>query len=172
MSTTPTLTPLEIRKAEFQRKMRGYDPEEVERFLDLVSEELTQRLGDIARLEHEKRDLRRAVDDSRRREAELQETVLHAQKLSKDITDNARREADVLLREAQVTADNIITQAIEQANKIEGKLNELRTARRDMQLKLRNSLDLFSRILAADMDDERSNAIVRTMPRRPEARTG
>lgn len=173
MSNSQTLTPLDLRKAEFQRKMRGYEADEVDRFLELAADELTHRLGDIARLEQENRELRRGLEGAKQRQAELQETVLHAQKLSKDITDTARREADVLLREAQVTADSIVGQAIEQANKIEARLTELRTARRDMQLKFRNSLDLFSRILEADMEDERSTAVVRTMPRRPtEARTG
>lgn len=161
-----SITPLDIRKMTFPRKMRGVDGEEVEAFLLLVADELTSRLGDIARLEQENHVLKIRLEDADRRRRELQESLLHAQKLSKDITDNARREAQLVVREAQVAAEDMVNQAIERANHIEGKISELRTARRDMQLKLRNSLDLFARILEADMEEERSMAVIRTLPRR------
>ncbi|MEM8993836.1 MAG: DivIVA domain-containing protein [Acidobacteriota bacterium] len=161
-----TLTPLDIRKMTFPRKMRGYDTEDVDRFLELVVEELTAKLGDIAKLELENQNLRMRLEDATRRQQELQESLLHAQKISKEITDTARREANVLLREGEVAAEGMVNQAIEQANRIENKITELRTVRRELHLKLKNSLDLYGRILDADMEDERSNAIVRTMPRR------
>lgn len=161
-----SITPLDIKKMSFPRKMRGVDPEEVENFLELVAEELSGRLGDLARFEQENRLLRVRLEEANRRQKELQESLLHAQKLSKDITDNARREAELVLREAQVAADDMVNQAIERANQIDGKIVELRTARRDMQLKFRNSLELFSRILEADVDDERSLAMIHTLPRR------
>ncbi|MEM9592887.1 MAG: DivIVA domain-containing protein [Acidobacteriota bacterium] len=161
-----SITPLDIRKMSFTRKMRGIDPGEVEEFLDLVAEELTGRLGDLSRLDLENRTLKVRLEDSERRQKELQESLLHAQKLSKEITDNAKREAELLLREAQVTSDDMIHQAIERANKVEARITELRATRRDLHLKLRNSLDLFSRILEADMEEERSTAVVRTLPRR------
>lgn len=161
-----TLTPLDIRRMTFPRKMRGLDPEEVERFLELAAEELTAKLGDIARLQFENQTLRERLDGATRRQRELQESLLHAQKLSKDITDTARREANALVREGQVAADGMVNQAIEQANRIESKITELRTVRRELHLKLKNSLELFGRILEADMEDESSNAIVRTLPRR------
>ncbi len=166
------ITPLDIRKMSFARKMRGIDPEEVERFLELVAEELAARLADLARLSQENQNLRLRLDEATRRRQELQESLLHAQKLSKDITDNARREAQLVLREAQVAADDMINQAIERANKIDGKISELRTARRDLQLKFKNSLDLFSRILEADVDDERSMAMIHTLPRRHSSDAG
>ena len=161
-----TLTPLDIRKMTFPRKMRGLDPEEVERFLELAAEELTVKLADVARLQLENQTLRERLDSANRRQRELQESLLHAQKLSKDITDSARREANVLVREGQVAADGMVNQAIEQANRIESKITELRTVRRELHLKLKNSLELFGRILEADMEDENSNAIVRTLRRK------
>lgn len=161
-----SLTPLDIRKMDFARKMRGYDPEEVQAFLDLVAEELTETLADVGRLEQENRVLAERLEDARRRQKELQESLLHAQKISKEITDSARKEAELVLREAQVTADDMVGQAIERANEVESRIRELRTHRRELQLKFKNSLDLFQRILEADMQDERSAAEIRTLPRR------
>ena len=164
-----SLTPLDIRKMSFPTKLRGFDPDEVENFLTVVAEELTARLGDVARLEQENRGFRLRLEEASRRQQELQEALLHAQKLSKNITDHARREADVLVKEAEVTADSIVSQAMEQAARLEGKITELRTRRRELQLKFKNTLDLFQQILEAEMEDERSMATVRTLrrPQRP-----
>jgi cell division initiation protein len=91
---------------------------------------------------------------------------LPAQKVAEDITAASKREAELLVKEAELTADKVVQQALEQTARIEGKIQELRTARREVQLKLKHTLELFGSILEADMDDERSTATVRTLPRR------
>ncbi len=161
-----SLTPLDIRKMTFARKLRGLDPQEVEEFLVLVAEELTARLGDAARLEQENRAMRHRLDEAAKRQQELQEALLHAQKLSKNITDNAQREAELLVREAQVTADTIVAQAIEQATRVESKVVELRARRRELQLRFRNTLDAFSQMLEAEIEEDRGTAEIPTLPRR------
>ena len=55
------MQPLDIQKTRFAHKMRGYDPVEVENFLALIAEDLTQRLGEIDRLERDNRSLRERV---------------------------------------------------------------------------------------------------------------
>lgn len=164
-----TIKPLDLRKATFQRKVRGYDSQEVDDYLALVSEELAARLGDIARIEQENRELRLHLDAAGRRQNELQETMLQAQRLSQEITKNAKREGEILVREAEITADVMVQQAIEQAQKIEAKILELRAMRRNVQLKLRNTLDLYQRLLDEDIEEERTTATVHVMPR--QART-
>lgn len=161
-----SLTPLDIRKMNFPTKLRGLDPNEVESFLSLVAEELTTRLAENARLEQENRGLRERLDEAHGKQQALQEAMLQAQKLSQDITSNARREAELMVKESEIAGDAIVQQAIEQANAIEGKIVGLRTMRRDLQLKMRNTLDLFHRILEAEMEDEKRTAIIRTLPRK------
>ena len=160
------LTPLEIQKMRFTQKMRGYDPGEVEGFLALMAEELTNRLAQVEKIERENRWFRQRLDEAEQREHQLQQTLLRAQKVSDDITANARREAELMVKEAEIAADKIVQQAIEQSTRIEGKIGELRLQRRELQLKFKNTLDLFQRILEAEMDDDRSTATVHTHPRK------
>jgi len=164
------ITPLDIRKMEFPPKLRGLDPQGVREFLELVAEELAVRLSDVARLEQENHELRRRLGGAEQRQQELQVTMLHAQKLAQEITENAKREATVLLKEAEVTADAMVSQAIEQAQRVESKIRDLRTQRREMQLRLRHALEHYRQLLEDDVEDERTTAIVHTMPRpRPAA---
>lgn len=160
------LTPLEIQKTRFAQKMRGYDPEAVQEFLSLVADDLVQYLGQIERLERENRYYQKRLEGAETREHQLQETLLRAQKVSEEITATAKREAELVVKEAELAADKIVQQAIEQSTRIEGKIGELRTARRELQLKLKNTVDLFHRILEADMEDDRNTAMVRTLPRK------
>jgi cell division initiation protein len=160
------LTPLEIQKMRFPQKMRGYDPAEVESFLSLLAEELATRLSQIEKLERENRYYKQRLDEAEGREHQLQQTLLRAQKVSDEITANAQREAELTVKEAEMAADKIVQQAIEQSSRIESKMTELRTLRRELQVKFKNNLDLFQRILEAEMEDERNTATVLTLPRK------
>jgi cell division initiation protein len=160
------LTPLEIQKMRFSQRMRGYDPTEVEEFLSLLAEELTNRIAQAEKLERENRYYRQRLEETEHREHQLQQTLLRAQKVSDDITENARREAELTVKEAELAADKIVQQAIEQAARMESKITELRTSRRELQLKFKNSLDLFQRILEAEMEDERATGNVLPLHRK------
>jgi cell division initiation protein len=160
------ITPLEIQKMRFSQRMRGYDPTEVEGFLSLLAEELAARVAQAEKLERENRYYRQRLEETEHREHQLQQTLLRAQKVSDDITANARQEAELLVKEAEIAADKIVQQAIEQSTRFESKIVELRTARRELQLKFKNTLDLFQRILEAEMEDERNTATVLTLPRK------
>jgi hypothetical protein len=71
-----------------------------------------------------------------------------------------------MVREAEITADKIVQQAVDQAARIEARITDLRTQRRELQLKFKNTLDLFQRILEAEMEDEMRSATVHTLPRK------
>jgi cell division initiation protein len=160
------ITPLEIQKMRFSQKMRGYDPTEVEGFLAVLAEELSTRIAQADKMERENRYYRQRLEETEHREHQLQQTLLRAQKVSDDITNNARQEAALMVREAEIAADKIVQQAIEQSTRFEGKISDLRTSRRELQLKFKNTLDLFQRILEAEMEDERNTATVLTLPRK------
>lgn len=160
------LQPLEIQKQRFAQKLRGYDPVEVENFLALVAEDLTQRLAEIAQLERENRRLAERVERAEERERQLQETMVRGKKVSDEMIATSQREAQLLIKEAEIAADRLVTQAAERAQQIDGKIAELRTRRKELQIKLKGTLELFGQILEADFEDERANATVHTIGRR------
>ena len=160
------LTPLEIQRMHFPRRLRGVDAAEVSNFLELVAEELAGRLGQIEKVERENRYFKQRLEETENREHQLQQTLLRAQKVSDEITANAKREAELTLKDAEQTADRIVQQAIDQSSRIEARIAELRTLRRELQVKFKNNLDLFQRVLEAEMEDERNTGTVLTLPRK------
>ncbi len=159
------ISPLDIQKMTFAQKMRGYDTTEVTNFLQLVADELQTRLAENERLQQLVRDHAERLKSSEARQNDLQDALLRSQKIADEILGNAKREAQLLIKEAELTGDRIVTQSIEQATHIESKMSELRMARREVQLQFKNTLDLFGRILEADMEEEQRTATVHTLPR-------
>jgi cell division initiation protein len=159
------MTPIEIQKMQFARRLRGVDPVEVQNFLQLVAEDLATRLGELDQLRAENRLHRDRVQGLEIRQNELQDALLRSQRVSDEILATARREVELMIKEAELTGDRIVTQAIEQATRIEGRIAELRTARRDVQLKLRNMLELYGTILEADRQEDQSTGTLHTLPR-------
>jgi cell division initiation protein len=159
------LQPLEIQKTRFAQKLRGYDPVEVENFLALVAEDLTHRLAEIERLERDNRLLRDRLERADERERQLQETIVRGKRVSDEMIATSQREAQLLIKEAEIAADRLVTQAAERAREIEVKIADLRAKRKELQIKLRGTLELFTEIVAADAEDERA-ATVHTLGRR------
>ena len=160
-----SLTPLEIQKTQFSERRKGLDPEEVQSFLSLVSEELASRLGQIERLEAENRFFAERLRDAEGREHQLQETLVRGQRLSEEIVAASHKEAQLLIKEAEAAADKIVEQAIEQAARVEAKGQELRLQRKELRMRLRNVLDLYRQMVETDEEDDLHTATVRTLPR-------
>jgi cell division initiation protein len=161
-----SLTPLEIQKYRFAQKLRGYDPVEVEHFLALVAEELSSKLAELERSERENRGLRDRLAETETRERQLQDVILRGKKVSDEMIATSQREAQLLVKEAELHADKLVSQAMERAQEIENRIHELRTRRKELQIKLRGTLELFAQILEAEMEDERSTGNIQTLARR------
>src|SRR6266567_5885357 len=101
----PKITPLEIQRQKFSRKWRGLDPVEVESFLALASEELEDLARAKSELESRVRALEEETAGHRERERMLRDTMVSAQRASEDIREAARKEAELIVREAQDSSE-------------------------------------------------------------------
>lgn len=163
------LTPLDVQKQTFPQKLRGYDPVEVDHFLAMAAEELSRRIETAERAEREVRQLRERLTTLEQRERQLQDAILRGKTVADEMIATSQREAQLLVKEAEMHADKIVTQAMQRAQQIDGKIQELRTRRRELQIKFRGTLELFAQILEADSEDEKSMANVHTLLRKPGA---
>ncbi len=131
------LSPLEITQREFGRKFRGYDPEEVQTFLEQIAEEMTRlvqentdRAAQIERLEAQ-------VRVHQEREDSLRNTLVTAQKMTEEIKANATREADLLLKETELKAERLLEQAHRRLAQVQAEIAELQRQRDLFAAKLR-----------------------------------
>jgi cell division initiation protein len=160
------LSPLDVQKHTFPQKLRGYDPTEVDHFLALLAEELSQRIAEAERFERDNRQLRERLATIEQRERQLQDAILRGKKVSDEMIQTSQKEAQLLVKEAEMHADKLVHQAMERAQEVENRIHELRTRRKELQLKLRGTLELFAQILEAELEDERTTSNVQTLTRR------
>ena len=95
------LTPLDIRKQEFKRVMRGYDPVEIDTFLEMVAAEFEELLKSQKDMRDRAIELEVQLKDYRQIEKTLQQTLLQAQETTGKTYEAARKEAELIVREAE-----------------------------------------------------------------------
>ncbi len=131
------LTPLDIRKQEFTKALRGYSTVEVDSFLEAVAEEVEEVTQQLSELKRRQADMEQEIEEYRGLERTLMQTLVSAQKNSEEQKDNSTRQAELTLKEAELRAEQIQEHA---RRKAQGQLDtsrkqaeeQLDTARREV----------------------------------------
>ena len=112
------ITPLEIRKKVFEKQLRGYDKEEVHAFLLSLSHEWENALEQIKTFETQLKKSQEEVDKLRDVEASLYKTLKTAEDTGANMIDQAKRAADLHLKETQMNADALLNESKSKARNI------------------------------------------------------
>ena len=139
------LTPLDVRRYDFGRALRGYDPARVDQFRDQVAEEL-ERLSRINQdLDQKARSFHEQLRSFRERDKAMNEALISAQQMRQETREQADREAQLVVREAQAEGDRIIDAARAEVRKLQVDIETLERSRHTYLAQMRM---LVSRQLA------------------------
>ena len=105
------LTPMDINNKEFKRGLRGYNADEVDEFLDDVVENYEELYKENSRLKESVTRLKDKVEHYERLEATIQNTLLLAQNAAEQAKESSQREADLIVNNANETAQKILDKA-------------------------------------------------------------
>lgn len=94
------LTPIDIQNQDFDVKFRGYDPDEVDDFLDLLGSDYEKLYKENMELRDRIATLKSSVDHYKGMEQTLQQSIMLAQTAAEDIKKNAAEKADNIVSEA------------------------------------------------------------------------
>jgi cell division initiation protein len=164
----PRMTPLEIQKHEFSRTWKGLDSVEVQTFLTDVAEDMEMLARENADLETRLRSLEQENDEHRERERILKQTLLSAQQASEDIRNAARREAELIVREAHDSSEKLTHSALQRSAEMEKAIHELKIQRTNFRLQLQKSIELFQQVLDFDREEDDKDRPLSYMTRRPD----
>jgi cell division initiation protein len=149
------LTPLDIRQQQFTVRMfRGLDPQEVDAFLEDVAEDYESVLKENGMLREQMTALEERSRGLIDREKALQDTLLTTQRLAEEMKESARREAQLIMREAELRGDKYVEDLRAEEAHIRGQINELKRARRQAAEDLRATLDRYHRLFTLDLADD------------------
>ena len=144
------ITPLDIQQMVFKVSFRGYDKEEVNRFLEELAQTVELLNRDHAVQQEKIIYLEQQLAELKRTEATLSNTLLSAQSLAEDVKRNAQREADLVIKEAEVKAGELIRQARVALTDTQRDLSSLQKQRLLMIERLRASLRMFERLFEVE----------------------
>jgi len=148
------ITPLDVRGHRFAVRMRGYDREEVQSFLNFVSEEFEKVVSEVSHLREETSQLKSSLGDLTERERILKETLFTAQKLSEDIKEEAKREGRLVLREADLRGQKLLDQVQRKVSQLEDSIRGLKMERDAFERRLRSLLEQHLKLLEMHREEE------------------
>lgn len=135
------LTAIDARRYDFGSALRGYDRGRVDQFRDQVAEELERLARANQELEVKARNFHDQLKSFRERDKALNEALVSAQQLRGEIREQAEREAQLIVREAQQEAERHLTAVREEITRAQQELQGLWRTRRAYLVQLRGQLE-------------------------------
>ena len=112
------LTPVDVRRFEFGSQMRGYDKARVDQFREQVADELERLARLTQELEAKARGFHEQLRAFRERDKALNDALISAQQMRQETREQAEREGQLIIREAQATADKLNADAKNDSEKL------------------------------------------------------
>ena len=120
------LTPLDIHNKEFSRRFRGYDEDEVNEFLDQVIKDYEALIRDNKEMQTQLTTLQEKLGHFTNIEETLSKAIIVAQDAADELKTNAKKEAQLIIRESEKNADRIINESLAKSRKIAIEMEELK----------------------------------------------
>jgi cell division initiation protein len=147
------ITPLDIQQKQFPLKFRGFSEEEVDSFLELVREEMEELLRENASMREEIKRIEKQLKELKNMESTLKDTLLTAQHMVEEFKNNAQREADLITKEAELRAEEIVRESHDKVIKIHEDIADLKGIRRHFKEEVSRLIESHLRML--DFDKQR-----------------
>jgi len=146
------INPLDIQQKQFPMKLRGFDVEEVYAFLEVIREEMEDLLRENANLKENVQRLDNQMKEYRDMETTLRVTLLTAQQMVEDYKMNARKEAELVVKEAELRSDTLLKEAQEKVIKIHEDIVDLKGIRRHFKEEVKRLVESHLRMLEFDKE--------------------
>ena len=142
-----SLSPNEILEKEFRARFRGYDPEEVDSFLEELSKVMTSLIKEKNALKDQLIAYKGRLADVKKKEEEFREALTSAHKLSEKMKSQAEKDVELMHERAKLDAERIVADAHQEAVQLEEQIMGLRRIQREAAYKIRSVLDGYLRVI-------------------------
>ncbi|MCL4558746.1 MAG: DivIVA domain-containing protein [Deltaproteobacteria bacterium] len=142
------LTPLDIQQQRFRKKLlKGYDRREVDMFMELMRNEMEELITDNMSMKQQLKEKSESLDGYKDREQTIKETMITTQQLKDDIHSNAVKEAQLIIADAKIKAEEIVNSAQNRYVEITNDIKELKKQKIQLEANLKAVLETHLKIL-------------------------
>lgn len=140
-------TPLDIQQQQFKVKFRGFDVQEVDRFLEQIAEsfEILHRENEIAREKVCR--IKLESQGYKEREETFKRAMLNSQKVMDQMKTNARKSAELIIAGAEVKAEKILNKAHNRLAQLHEDIAELKRQRMQIEAQIRSVIETHAKLL-------------------------
>jgi cell division initiation protein len=149
------LSALDIKKKEFEQRMRGYDAEEVRAFLDEVAKEFELLIRDEISLEDELEETKKKLAHYLSLESTLERTLLAAQQTAVKMEDQAKREAELILQETRAERDKMLHDIPMEIERARGDTIRLKTEYESTLARMKSIMEGFRKFMEVMQEEEK-----------------
>lgn len=144
------LTPLDIHNKEFGRRLRGYDEDEVNEFLDQVIKDYEALIRENKEIQNQALALQEKLNHFATIEETLSKTIIVAQEAADEVRNNAKKEAQLIVKEAEKNADRIINDSLNKSRKVSLEVEELKKQAAIYRARFRTLVEAQLELLSHD----------------------
>lgn len=134
------ITPIEIRKQEFKKAMRGYDSVEVDTFLEMVANEYDNLIQENSQLNKQVISLEAELKHFKENEKTLKQTLYNVQQTSQVSKENSEKAASLIKKEAELAAAKMIESARKEVHTMQEEITTLKQQKESLISRLRHLL--------------------------------
>lgn len=147
------ISPQSLKKQEFNKSMRGYDKEEVHAFLDKLADEIDdlQKEFETLKTEHETSSIE--LNKLRLLEKHLNDTLENAQEAAAQNIDSAKRQASLMVKEAEIKASQILDNARQTSDEMRTAVINLREEKDMIVAKLKAMINTQAKLLEMKVEE-------------------
>ncbi|MBD3287897.1 DivIVA domain-containing protein [candidate division KSB1 bacterium] len=148
------ITPLDIKKQEFKKAMRGFDSVEVETFLEMVAEEFEQLIKEKNNLADEVLKLKTQLHDYQQVEKTFKDSLMSAQQTINQSRENSKKEANLIIKEAEVKAEKMLEETKIKLIEMKNELMIIKSQKDSFARRLRHLLESQLELIGVlELDD-------------------
>ena len=158
------LTPMDINNKEFKRGIRGYNPEEVDEFLDKIVEDYESLFKENSVLKEKMAAMNERIEHYTKVESTIQNTLVLAQNAAEQAKSVAQKESDMLLRNANDTAQRILDKAHNDVMQVTEEYDRMKQEFIKFRAKFRNFMQIQLETFDDLEKDFIKNVILKALP--------
>ncbi len=141
------ISSFDIQNKQFRVKIRGFDIQEVDQFLEELAESVEGLQSQNKSLREEVKRLERENKSHKEREETLNTALFHSQQVMEQMKENAQKSADVIIAEAEVKAEKILNNAHHRLSQLHEDIAELKRQRIQIEIQIRSVIESHSKLL-------------------------
>jgi cell division initiation protein len=141
------ITPVDVRNQQFGKSFRGYDPSEVDSYLEMVCSTLEDLIKENAELKERLSSVESTLIGYKDLEGNLKAALVTAQKSAEEIRENAVKEAQLLMRETKMKADRNLEETHNTLSGLKKQIADLENTKKEYLARLKSLVETHLRVL-------------------------